>query len=63
VAAVGEKLVARKGSVLQLIDRWTGSPAGEATNLPGVRLVPQNTADSNIFAIGGDAVVYAFFAR
>lgn len=63
VAAVADTLVARKGTALQRIDRWTGRPEGEPADLPGARIIPANVQDANLFVVGGDAVVYAFLAR
>lgn len=63
VGRVGDNLIAQKGDSLQLINVWTGQPAGEAVNFGAARIIPVNTGDANVFVLGGDAVVYALFSR
>jgi hypothetical protein len=60
---VGNKLIVRKGNKVGLVSVASGEPAGEMTNLPGVRLFPTATDGSSLFVVGGDAVLYAHFAR
>ena len=60
---VGDNLVAYNGNTLTLINAWTGEVASEAVTLPGARIIPSNNSDANLFVVGGDAVVYALFAR
>lgn len=63
VAKAGDRLVAAKGMDLTVLNAWTGEPVGPTVNLAGARLVSTNTLDGNLFAVGGDAVVYALFVR
>jgi len=63
VARIGEKLIAQKGTTLLALDMWTGEPAGDAQNVPGLRLVPVNTTSANLYVVAGNALVYAFYPR
>ena len=56
-------LIAQKGSSLQPISLWTGQPSGDAVDFGAARIIPSNTNGANLFAVGGDAVVYALFTR
>jgi hypothetical protein len=63
VARIGEKLIAQKGSSLVALDMWTGEPAGSAVGISGVRMIPANTSSANLYLVGGNAIVYAFYPR
>jgi len=63
VARIGEKLIAKKGDKLVALDMWTGEPAGDMVSVAGVRLIPVNTGSANLYLVGGDAIVYGFFAQ
>jgi len=63
IGRVGNKLVVAKGSVLSVVEAATGELITGGIAIPGARLIPTNLTDGNLFVIGGDAVVYALFAR
>ncbi len=63
VAKAGDRLIAAKGMDLTVLDAWTGQPVGPAVKIAGARMIATNTQDGNVFAVGGDAVVYALFVR
>lgn len=60
---VGDKLVVARGKSLFVLNARTGERMGDGVDISGARFVPTNTFDQNIYAVGGDAVVYALFAR
>jgi hypothetical protein len=62
VGRIGGNLVARKGTNLILVNAYTGEGV-KSVDLKGARLVPANHSDSNLFVVGGDAVVYALYPR
>jgi outer membrane protein assembly factor BamB len=63
IGRVGNRLVAMKGSTLSVLDAATGEVIVGGVAIPGARLIPTNVEDGNLFVVGGDAVVYALFAR
>ncbi len=63
IAKAGDRMIAAKGMNLTLLNAWTGEVVGPTVALTGARMVATNTADGNVFAVGGDAVVYALFVR
>ena len=63
VARVGNDLVAARGKNLYRIDARTGERVGEGIDFSAARFVPTNTNDGNVYVLGGDAIVYALFAR
>jgi len=63
VGRVGDNLIVARGKSLLVIDARTGERTGAGVDFSAARFVPTNTFDKNIYAVGGDAVVYALFAR
>ncbi len=63
VGVAGKVLIAQSGSTLAALNPWTGEVVKGPFNVPGIRVIPANTSSSTLFAVGGDAVVYALFAQ
>jgi len=63
VARIGDALVLVKGNALSLVDGWTGEVKAGPATIPGARFIPANTKDANLYAVVGDAKVYALFPR
>ncbi|MGH7163532.1 MAG: PQQ-binding-like beta-propeller repeat protein [Planctomycetota bacterium] len=63
VARIGDKLVARAGRKLSLLDAYTGEAVAGPVDIPSARLFPANTKDANLYIVGGDAVLYTLYPR
>lgn len=63
IAMVKDKLVAQRGKALFVLDAWTGEQLGDGIDFSAARFILSNPHDGNLFAVGGDAVIYALFTR
>jgi hypothetical protein len=60
---VGNVLVAQTGASLVALNPWNGQVVKGPINVAGARVIPANTTSGTLFAVGGDAIVYALFPR
>jgi outer membrane protein assembly factor BamB len=63
VGMAGNVLIAQTGTTLAALNPWNGQVVKGPFNMAGVRVIPTNTTSGTLFAVGGDAIIYALFAQ
>jgi hypothetical protein len=63
VGMVGDVLIAQSGTTLAALNPWNGAVVKGPYDLSDVRIIPANTSSGTLFAVGGEAVIYALFPR
>jgi len=63
VGMAGNVLIAQAGTSLATINPWSGEVVKGPYDMTSVRIIPANTTSGTLFAIGGDAIVYALFPQ
>jgi len=63
VGMAGNMLIAQTGTTLAAINPWNGEVKKGPLDVGGLRIIPANTTSGTLFAVGGDAIIYALFSR